>query len=112
MKVSIENARHYVWGNGCDGWHLVDSDVLSVIQERMPPGTAEARHVHAASRQFFYGLTGTTTIEVNGARVELKPGDGLEIPPGVPHQVFNKSAGATEFLVVSHPRSHGDRIRA
>ena len=35
--VSAGTADHYVWGDGCDGWHLVASDRLSVIQERMPP---------------------------------------------------------------------------
>lgn len=39
--VSIQNTEHYVWGSGCDGWHLVRTGALSVIQERMPPDTAD-----------------------------------------------------------------------
>src|SRR5262245_22765573 len=34
QKVSIQNAEHYVWGNGCDGWHFVNRPSLSVIRER------------------------------------------------------------------------------
>ena len=111
-KTSIESAEHYLWGANCDGWHLVKSAHLSVIQERMPPGAREARHYHERARQFFYILCGTATLEAAGVRRELEPGEGLEIPPGVPHQIFNEAAEALEFLVVSAPPSHGDRIAA
>ncbi len=23
MLISIENAEHYIWGENCDGWHLL-----------------------------------------------------------------------------------------
>jgi hypothetical protein len=36
--VSLENAEHYNWGGACDGWHLLKSAALSVIQESVPPG--------------------------------------------------------------------------
>ena len=42
-KNSIDNAEHNVWGNGCDGWHFVNHPGLSIIRERMPPGTSEVR---------------------------------------------------------------------
>lgn len=53
MKISKQNAAHYVWGGQCDGWHLVQNDTLSIIHERMPAGTFETRHYHSTSRQFF-----------------------------------------------------------
>ena len=34
--TSLANAEHYVWGDGCDGWHLLKHPDLSVIQERVP----------------------------------------------------------------------------
>ena len=34
--------------------YFVKNDEMTVIEERMPPGTAETLHVHAKSRQFFY----------------------------------------------------------
>jgi hypothetical protein len=39
--ISKDSAEHYTWSHGCDGWRLVDRPELSVIQERMPPGTIE-----------------------------------------------------------------------
>jgi len=70
-------------GNACDGWHLVREPDLGVIEERMPPGTAEVRHYHQRSRQFFYILSGEAVMEVDGSVVSLTAGQGLHIPPGV-----------------------------
>jgi mannose-6-phosphate isomerase-like protein (cupin superfamily) len=108
--VDIETAEHYIWGEACDGWHLVKSAELSVIQERMPPGTAEVRHYHNRASQFFYVLSGTATMELNGEEQILQPRQGIEVPPGAPHQMFNRSSEPLEFLVFSQPASHGDRV--
>jgi mannose-6-phosphate isomerase-like protein (cupin superfamily) len=109
IPVSITASEHYTWGDGCDGWHLVRSDGLSVIQERMPPGAQEVRHSHAKARQFFYVLAGRLHLEVGGTSHAIDAGVGLEIAPGTPHQVFNRGVQDAEFLVVSQPPSHGDR---
>jgi mannose-6-phosphate isomerase-like protein (cupin superfamily) len=108
--VNKETAEHYVWGRGCDGWHLVQSQELSIIQERMPPGTSEVRHHHSQARQFFFVLSGTATIEVGGKRETLRAHEGAEVPPNAPHQMFNESEAEVEFIVVSQPASHGDRV--
>ncbi|HET6432050.1 cupin domain-containing protein [Dyella sp.] len=107
--VSTANAAHYVWGQQCDGWHLLAGDDLSVIEERMPPGTTEVRHRHVRSRQFFYVLSGTATLELEGVAHRLGAGQGLHVPPGAAHQMRNDSGEELRFLVVSSPRSHGDR---
>jgi len=107
--VSIMSAEHYSWGEGCDGWHLVRTAALSVIQERMPRGTAEARHRHTHAMQFFYVLRGALDIEVDGTAHRVAAGSGLEVPRGVAHRVSNDGSEAAEFIVVSQPPSHGDR---
>ena len=101
--------QHYGWGEGCEGWHLVRAQNLSVIEERMPPGSHEARHRHAAARQFFYVLAGVLTMEVDGTRHRLAARTGIEIAPGVAHQAINDGETDAEFLVISEPPSHGDR---
>lgn len=110
--ISKESAPHYVWGGNCDGWHLVKNEALSVIQERVPPGGAEVRHFHERARQFFFVLRGTASLEVAGTVHVLGPQQGVEIAPGVPHQLSNEGADDLEFLVVSQPPSHGDRVLA
>lgn len=112
MKISKENAVHYIWGDQCDGWHLVNRPDLSVIHERMPAGTAEVRHYHSQSRQFFFVISGTATMELNGVTEILNASEGIEIPPKAPHQMMNRSDSDLHFLVISAPHSKGDRIIA
>ena len=110
LPISKASAEHYVWGGVCDGWHLVKGSGLSVIHERMPPGTHETRHHHERARQFFFVLTGTLTLEVEGATQTIAAGQGLEIAPLARHQAINASPEPVEFLVVSAPTTRGDRI--
>jgi len=102
--------EHYLWGEGCDGWHLVKRDDMSVIAERVPPGACETRHLHEKARQFFYILSGSAIIEMDSERIPLNEGQGIEVKPGTPHRFGNESTEDVHFLVISHPASHGDRI--
>jgi mannose-6-phosphate isomerase-like protein (cupin superfamily) len=110
--IDRSTAEHYVWGQRCDGWHLVSAAGLSVIEEMMPPGTSETRHFHQNSRQFFYVLRGELTLETDERVYTLLPGQGHEVSPGVMHQVRNPATTPAEFLVVSVPPTHGDRVPA
>ena len=60
--VDRSNIEHYLWGTGCDGWHLLKQDSLSIIMERVPAGESEQPHSHTFSRQFFYILTGEAVM--------------------------------------------------
>jgi len=108
--ISTANAEHYTWGNQCDGWHLVKTPELSVIEERMPPGTSEVRHHHVRARQFFFVLEGELTMEIEHHDFVMKAGEGIEVSPGLAHQALNRSGAEVRFLVTSQPPSHGDRV--
>lgn len=108
--ISRDNAQHYTWGNRCDGWFLVRTPDLNIIEEVMPPGTSEARHHHQRARQFFFVLEGELTMEIEHHVLTLHKGEGIEIEPGKAHQAMNQSASHVHFLVTSQPPSHGDRI--
>lgn len=108
--VSTKNAEHYQWGEQCDGWHLVKSSALSVIQERVPPGCCEGRHFHTKSEQFFFVLSGRATLEVDGEVFELAENQGCHVPRSTPHRLSNKGAVDLHFVVTSTPPSHGDRV--
>ena len=109
-KTSIKNSEHYNWGKGCDGWHLLKRDNLSIIQERVPAGASEVKHYHKLSHQFFYVLKGIATIEIEGKVSQLNSYEGIEVKPGQAHQLRNETEEDIEFIVVSSPKSHGDRI--
>lgn len=108
--VSRRNAEHYRWGTDCDGWHLVKDAQLSVIEEFMPPGTAEARHYHGRAQQFFYILAGEVLMEVEGQTTLVPAGSGIRVLPRKHHQIRNPSSGPARVLVISQPPSHGDRV--
>ncbi len=97
------------WGDGCLAWRLLAGADLAVAEETMPPGTAETRHRHRRARQFFYVLAGELTMEMPDGPASLQPGDGLEIPPQLPHRAYNKSHAPVRFLVISVPTTKGDR---
>jgi mannose-6-phosphate isomerase-like protein (cupin superfamily) len=111
MKVvSTENVEHYVWGDRCDGWHLLRSPTLSVIQERVPVGCGEVRHLHQKSEQFFYVLSGVATLEVDGIVHQLGANQGLHVQANIPHQLINEGQEDLVFIITSTPPSHGDRV--
>ncbi len=112
VPISRETAQHHLWGEFCDGWRLVQSEGLSVIEERMPPGTAERRHLHNEAQQFFYVLSGELALDIDGQETVLAPGSGRRVLPGQPHQLYNRGERDAYFIVVSQPQSYGDRIDA
>jgi mannose-6-phosphate isomerase-like protein (cupin superfamily) len=109
MVNSIANAEHYVWGNLCDGWHLLKSDTLSVIQERMPPNTAEQYHYHHKAQQVFYILKGQATFNIDGKEVLVNAGESIHIPALTKHSISNQNSEDLSIIVISEPRAHGDR---
>lgn len=108
--ISVENAEHYTWGDNCDGWHLVKSEQLSVIQERVPPNGQETRHYHENAEQFFFVLSGVATIEVAGEMFTLEAQQGKHVQAGQAHQLKNQGQEDLVFIVTSTPPSHGDRV--
>ena len=110
--ITRENAEHYQWGDNADGWHLLKSESLSVIEEQLPAGGREVRHYHQRAQQFFYVLSGGIRIELEGDVHDVVQGSGLHVPAGKGHQVVNHTGQSAVFLVISQPKSHGDRVEA
>jgi mannose-6-phosphate isomerase-like protein (cupin superfamily) len=112
--ISNKSAEHYKWGGpqgtDCDGWHLVKTPALSVIEELMPPSAKETRHSHVHARQFFFVLEGTLYLEVEYHDFVVEAGQGIEVSPGQRHQAMNKSGKPVRMIVTSQPPSHGDRV--
>ncbi len=106
---SIKNAESYTWGDGCISWHLLKTDSLSVIQEKMSPGTSEQLHFHNQAQQLFYILSGVATFEIDGQVIVITSQGSIHIPKMTKHCIANKSDQDLEFLVISEPKSHGDR---
>lgn len=110
MIQSKHNSEHYIWGNGCDSWILNDSGNLSVKQEKMPSGTSEKLHVHEYAEQVFYILNGEAVFYLNDQKTIVKKGETISVSPKSKHYISNKAAEDLEFLVISCPSTHTDRI--
>jgi mannose-6-phosphate isomerase-like protein (cupin superfamily) len=108
--ISTTTAEHYIWGEQCDGWFLLKSDDVHVIQESMPPGTAEVTHYHLKSMQLFYVLHGELTMRTGSSSVRIPAGHAVVVQPVMEHQARNESQEPVEFLVISCPPSRGDRF--
>jgi len=108
--VSKSTAPHYTWASVCDGWRLADTPGLSVVEERVPPGSEEVRHYHNEARQFFYVLSGMAVLETEGREHQIPAGSGIEVAPGVHHKFLNSSDQHVVFLVISAPSTKADRI--
>jgi len=107
---NVKNAEQYKWGVACDGWRLLNGPDLAVIHELIPPGYGEVKHYHDRSRQLFYVLEGKLQMLMADETLVLEKGDSLEVPPKVPHRVWNPFKENTTFLVVSAPSTVGDRV--
>jgi mannose-6-phosphate isomerase-like protein (cupin superfamily) len=110
MIIKKEKAEHYIWGGICDGWHYLKSDSLSIIREKMPPNTSEQKHRHNIAQQFFYVLEGSAVFHFNNEVFNINKGEGIHIPQGTDHFISNRTDQELEFIVISQPKSHGDRI--
>lgn len=104
------SAGHYHWGAGCEGWRLVDTPELSVIEERMPPVTTEKLHYHERAQQYFHVLCGEACFDVDGGGFTVSTGQGMHILPGQRHRIRNPGGRELRFILVSTPSTRGDRI--
>lgn len=102
--ISRGTARHSVWDDVCDAYHLVDRSDLGVVEEIVPPGARGRPHQHARSREFFYVLDGEATIVLGPREVRVGERSGVEVPAGTRHQVRNDGDQELRLLVVSSPR--------
>ena len=108
--ISRSSAPHYAWAKACDGWRLIDTPGLSVVEERVPPGAEETRHYHNDARQFFYVLSGTAVVGTEEREHQIPAGSGIEVAPGVQHKFMKRSDEDVVFLVISAPSTKADRV--
>jgi len=101
--------HHYIWGNDCNGWNLVDKKDLSVKLETMPAGTEEALHYHENAQQFFFILKGIADFEIEGRHISVNKNQGIHINPKEKHRIINGSDEELEFILCSQPSTQDDR---
>ena|SRR6218665_2027389 len=109
IVIDKQTASHYLWGDNCDSWVLVDSTGLSVKQESMPSNTKEKLHFHTHAQQFFFILKGIATFYTDSEKILVAAQKGLLIKPSIRHYIANETDDVLEFLVISQPTTNQDR---
>ncbi len=109
ITIDRQTASHYLWGDNCDSWVLVDSPDLSVKQESMPSSAREKLHFHTHAQQFFFVLKGTGSFYSENEKILVGEQKGLLIKPGTQHYIANETDQVLEFLVISQPSTNQDR---
>ncbi|MGI9540349.1 MAG: cupin domain-containing protein [Miltoncostaeaceae bacterium] len=81
----------------------------SLAEATLPAGAATTRHHHRVSEEFYYVLDGAGTMELDGDRRRLGPGDAVIIPAGAWHQIQADDDAELRFLCCcAPPYSHED----
>jgi quercetin dioxygenase-like cupin family protein len=73
--------------------------LLGVIEK----GEGAAPHAHPAMEQVCYLLEGSATVELDGERREMQPGDACYFPAGKMHKFTATSDQPAKVLVIYSP---------
>ncbi|MBA3945223.1 MAG: cupin domain-containing protein [Herpetosiphonaceae bacterium] len=78
---------------------------IAMFEYTVPVGTklAGPPHSHEGCEETIYGLEGVSTWTVNGARIDVGPGQGLCIPRGAVHGFGNQGTIDARVLFTQTP---------
>lgn len=107
-KINKATAKNFQWGTGCEGWHLLTSEDLTIAEEMMPPQSQGILHYHEYAQHFIYVLEEEASLEIDGTTHVLNRGDGKVVSPGSLHQIRNESSDVLYFLAICSPNSFED----
>lgn len=75
----------------------------SLAEAIVPPGAITNEHFHVDTEEIYYILSGVGRFEMNGESADVKPGDGIAIPPGSKHRIRNTGVEDLVFLCICVP---------
>ena len=83
----------------------------SLAQATVPPGARTEAHFHRVTEEIYFFTAGAGRMRLGEAEADVRAGDCVVIPPGMPHQLINE---ADEPLVLlcccAPPYTHDDTI--
>lgn len=80
-------------------------ELAQVHFDLLPGGHAPREHIHPHQEESFHVLSGSLTAMVNGKEKVASAGETIVIPPGTPHQPFNR--GSVEMRSLAEIRPAG-----
>ena len=115
MEVrSLERAEPFVTKDGSTIRELLGLPTSALVRNQslaeatLGPGQATERHYHRESEEIYFVLEGGGTMELDGERRQVGPGDAVLIPPGAWHTIAAGPAGARFLCCCAPPYRHED----
>ena len=96
------------WGPGGDRYRFLITGETSggscfIVECLVPPGGGPPMHTHLREDECFYLLEGELEIEVGGKKVDLRAGDFVHAPRGVPHTYRNTGSDHAKMIATFTP---------
>lgn len=83
----------------------------SLAEAMVPVGCATTEHYHPKSEEIYYILKGEGKVKINEEFKAVSALDGIAIPPGAPHKIWNTGKEELVFLCMCAPAyEHEDTI--
>jgi mannose-6-phosphate isomerase-like protein (cupin superfamily) len=83
----------------------------SLAEARVLPEKSTEEHTHPKTEEIYYVLKGKGKINVDGEERDIRPGDGIALPPGKRHKIWNTGASDLIFLCCCAPAyMHEDTV--
>jgi len=83
----------------------------SLAEATVPVGGATAEHYHPKSEEIYYIVKGEGKMKINDEIREITVLDGIAIPPGAPHKLWNTGDEDLVLLCMCVPAyEHEDTV--
>ncbi len=83
----------------------------SLAEASVPPGGETAEHYHPKAEEVYYFTAGSGRMRLGEDEADIRAGDCVVIPPGMPHKLWNHSDEPLVLLCCCAPAySHDDTV--
>ena len=81
-----------------------DGGAYELVRWTTPSGTSPPPlHVHRATDEGFYVLSGSYRFVLDGQEIEASPGSHVLVPRGSPHTFWNSGSTSASCLIILSP---------
>ena len=94
------------WGN----YTVLDDDAPDHKVKRMVvhPGNRLSYQRHAKRAEHWFIVSGNARVTLDGAVIDLQPGEAIDIPQGSAHRIANEGRTDLVFVEVQHGTYFGE----
>jgi mannose-6-phosphate isomerase-like protein (cupin superfamily) len=109
MEVTtLKGAKPFTTKDGSTIRELHHTVAQSLAEATLAPRQATARHFHRRSEEIYFVLAGSGTMELDGKRRDVGPGDAALIPAGARHQIQAGDEPLRFLCACTPPYAHED----